>query len=421
MISLKEITQDIENGLNGVTSGQPEEYDTLYFKLFSDTGRFRRAKKKVNAVTDPVNGVVSLVSSQTTPNADGSLIAMLTCRVELVARLKDEEEDVMQAAEVKDDNGKTVVKEQLVEEGNATYVQHIRNAISSFTQSQGFKTMTEGGQAYTVSVSYNFAETGTRAQRDRTGDSMTFVFYAYYNVIQNGQNSRSYVFRLDGQIIPYQQCTISRTDMSDADVYSGDASAKVTSSGSVFSVTLAVPSFVSVFNDAVKKYLLYGKQNVAHILEVYLGEKRTGFLPVKAYIVKFSEASNTAQGVLNVGGQITLSEIVDDFEIITWSSDLDIVKATADGDLKIYSRSPSLQVFTDYSFVFYNEDEIDYKIGVVSGKGFYQISSQALNAFITNGISGATEFVEAPNSIYTIENAKKDKTIVVGRYIKQHS
>lgn len=38
MISLKEITQDIENGLNGVTSGQPEEYDTLYFKLFSDTG-----------------------------------------------------------------------------------------------------------------------------------------------------------------------------------------------------------------------------------------------------------------------------------------------------------------------------------------------------------------------------------------------
>lgn len=360
MISLKEITQDIENGLNGVTSGQPEEYDTLYFKLFSDTGRFRRAKKKVNAVTDPVNGVVSLVSSQTTPNADGSLIAMLTCRVELVARLKDEEEDVMQAAEVKADNGETVVKEQLVEEGNATYVQHIRNAISSFTQSQGFKNVQDSdGQTYTVSVSYNFAETGTRAQRDRTGDSMTFVFYAYYNVIQNGQNSRSYVFRLDGQIIPYQQCTVSRTNISDADVYSGDASAKVTSSGSVFSVTLAVPVFKSTLNLAiVNEFILGGvfvdaKPNVAHILEVFYGAGVENKPLKKSFIVTISEASNTMQGVLNVGGQITLSEIVDDFEIVTFANVLSKREFKA-GTYTFTTNSPQ-------SLLTYVEDEEGYK------------------------------------------------------------
>lgn len=384
MISLKEITQDIENGLNGVTSGQPEEYDTLYFKLFSDTGRFRRAKKKVNAVTDPVNGVVSLVSSQTTPNADGSLIAMLTCRVELVARLKDEEEDVMQAAEVKDDNGETVVKEQLVEEGNATYVQHIRNAISSFTQSQGFKKVEdkESGQTYTVSVSYNFAETGTRAQRDRTGDSMTFVFYAYYNVIQNGQNSRSYIFRLDGQIIPYQQCTVSRTNISDADVYSGDVGAKVTSSGSVFSVTLAVPAFVSYFNHSiVDEFILDGTEhtgfeflhkstpNVAHILEVFYGKDTQDNYIKKNFIVCISEASNTMQGVLNVGGQITLSEIVDDFEIVTFS------EALTQGQWKAGKHTfstPAPQVL-----LMYVEDEDGYKFVEVTEpdkKGRYSIT-----------------------------------------------
>lgn len=352
MISLKEITQDIENGLNGITSGQPEEYDTLYFKLFSDTGRFRRAKKKVNAVTDPVNGVVSVVSSQTTPNADGSLIAMLTCRVELVARLKDEEEDVMQEVE---NSG-----EQLVEEGNATYVQHIRNAISSFTQSQGFKNVEDSdGQTYTVSVSYNFAETGTRAQRDRTGDSMTFVFYAYYNVIQNGQNSRSYVFRLDGQIIPYQQCTVSRTNISDADVYSGDASAKVTSSGSVFSVTLAVPVFKSVLNLAiVNEFILGGvsvdaKPNVAHILEVFYGAGVENKPLKKSFIVTISEASNTMQGVLNVGGQITLSEIVDDFEIVTFAHVLSKREFKA-GTYTFITNSPQ-------SLLTYVEDEEGYK------------------------------------------------------------
>lgn len=358
MISLKEITQDIENGLNAVTSGQPEEYDTLYFKLFSDTGRFRRAKKKVNAVTDPVNGVVSLVSSQTTPNADGSLIAMLTCRVELVARLKDEEEDVMQEVE---NSG-----EQLVEEGNATYVQHIRNAISSFTQSQGFKNVEDSdGQTYTVSVSYNFAETGTRAQRDRTGDSMTFVFYAYYNVIQNGQNSRSYVFRLDGQIIPYQQCTVSRTNISDADVYSGDASAKVTSSGSVFSVTLAVPVFKSVLNLAiVNEFILGGvsvdaKPNVAHILEVFYGAGVENKPLKKSFIVTISEASNTMQGVLNVGGQITLSEIVDDFEIVTFANVLSKREFKA-GTYTFITNSPQ-------SLLTYVEDEEGYKFIEVNG------------------------------------------------------
>lgn len=365
MISLKEITQDIENGLNGITSGQPEEYDTLYFKLFSDTGRFRRAKKKVNAVTDPVNGVVSLVSSQTTPNADGSLIAMLTCRVELVARLKDEEEDVMQEVE---NSG-----EQLVEEGNATYVQHIRNAISSFTQSQGFKNVEDSdGQTYTVSVSYNFAETGTRAQRDRTGDSMTFVFYAYYNVIQNGQNSRSYVFRLDGQIIPYQQCTVSRTNISDADVYSGDASAKVTSSGSVFSVTLAVPVFKSTLNLAiVNEFILGGvsvdaKPNVAHILEVFYGAGVENKPLKKSFIVTISEASNTMQGVLNVGGQITLSEIVDDFEIVTFAHVLSKREFKA-GTYTFITNSPQ-------SLLTYVEDEEGYKFIEVNGTdGDYSI------------------------------------------------
>lgn len=358
MISLKEITQDIENGLNGITSGQPEEYDTLYFKLFSDTGRFRRAKKKVNAVTDPVNGVVSLVSSQTTPNADGSLIAMLTCRVELVARLKDEEEDVMQEVE---NSG-----EQLVEEGNATYVQHIRNAISSFTQSQGFKNVEDSdGQTYTVSVSYNFAETGTRAQRDRTGDSMTFVFYAYYNVIQNGQNSRSYVFRLDGQIIPYQQCTVSRTNISDADVYSGDANAKVTSSGSVFSVTLAVPVFKSTLHLAiVNEFILGGvsvdaKPNVAHILEVFYGAGAENKPLKKSFIVTISEASNTMQGVLNVGGQITLSEIVDDFEIVTFAHVLSKREFKA-GTYTFLTNSPQ-------SLLTYVEDEEGYKFIEVNG------------------------------------------------------
>ena len=348
MITLKEITQDIENGLNGITAGQPEEYNSIYFKLFPDTGRFRRAKKKINDVSDPINGVVSLVSSQTTPNADGSVIAMLTCRVELVARLKDEEENVMQEEST---------SEQLVEEGNAVYVQHIRNIISSYTQSQGFKTMDESGQSYTVSVSFNFAETGTRAQRDRTGDSMTFVFYAYYNVIQNGQNSRNYVFRLDGQIIPYQQCTVSRTSISDADVYSNGVGSKTTSSGSVFSVTLAVPAFKSTLNSSIIDKFILGKEsspNIAHILEVFYGSDKEGNSITEVFLVSISEASNTMQGVLNVGGQITLSEIVDDFDLITFSKLLKITKCTA--STKHYTITTS----TPQTLIAYVEDECGY-------------------------------------------------------------
>lgn len=392
MIGLTDLTQDIQNGLNENANG-------LTFNLFSDTGKFKRAYKKTNAVTDIINGVVSIVSSETTPNVDGMLISSVTSRVEVVIRLKDEEDDIWQAIER---DGK--IKEEIVENGNATYIKLVRNVLSEFTQDQSVETMKAGGKTYTVSKAYNFAETGVRSQRDRTGDSMTFVFYAYFNIIENGQNSRSFVFKLDGQIIPYQQCTVSRTDISDADVYSGDTSAKATSSGSVFSVSLSVPSFISFFNTAVSRYILEGEQNVAHILEVSFGkgEKDTvvggsvEYDLAKIFLVKFSEASNTMQGVLNVGGQITLSEIVDDFDLVSWGSLLTVKTANKSGTLEVWGYAK------DIVAIIYDQDTPGYKAALLSEIG----TGVPSGGTITN------------TYYYTTVKATKDVTVAVGRLLQ---
>lgn len=395
MIGLTDLTQDIQNGLNENANG-------LTFNLFSDTGKFKRAYKKTNAVTDIINGVVSIVSSETTPNVDGMLISSITSRVEVVIRLKDEEDDIQQSIER---DGK--INEEIVENGNTTYIKLVRNALSEFTQDQSVETMKAGGKTYTVSKAYNFAETGVRSQRDRTGDSMTFVFYAYFNIIENGQNSHSFVFKLDGQIIPYQQCTVSRTDISDADVYSGDTGAKATSSGSVFSVSLSVPSFVSFFNTAVSRYILEGEQNVAHILEVSFGKGvknaigAVSDVPVeydlaKIFLVKFSEASNTMQGVLNVGGQITLSEIVDDFDLVSWGSLLSVKTANKSGTLEVWSYAK------DTVAIIYDQDTPGYKAALLSEIG----TETPSGGTITN------------TYYYTTVKATKNVTVAVGRLLQ---
>ena len=79
----------------------------------------------------------------------------------------------------------------------------------------------------------------------------------------------------------------------------------------------------------------------------------------KSFIVTISEASNTMQGVLNVGGQITLSEIVDDFEIVTFANVLSKREFKA-GTYTFITNSPQ-------SLLTYVEDEEGYKFIEVNG------------------------------------------------------
>lgn len=315
MISLENLTDKLQNGLNANTQG-------FTFKLHADSGRFEKAVRQMysNDFIEYVNGLVSLTSSEIIPNQNGMLVSTYSVRCDIVVRCDDTEEPVYQPT-VDNPTG------ELVEQGNIAKLISLRQVLDNFLQNSGtFQINDDLGGTFTVSVAYSFTNTGTRAQRPQLGDSMTYTFFAYYNVIQNGENSNSYVFELDGLKIPYRSVTIGRRPITEADVYEGTAQgvAKSTSTASQFFVSFEVPAFKGAYNTIVKNYILNGESNAVHFLRANLDEVPKNFL------VMFGETSASAVGVLNVGGTVSFVEAVDDFEMLNFASNLYVYQTVAE-------------------------------------------------------------------------------------------
>lgn len=318
MIKLTDITENLTNVFNQNPMG-------LTFKLFTDTGKYKRAIRRYNTAIDYINGIVSVTSSNVTKTNDGLIVGTMTNRIELLVRCKDDEEDIEYKVEKENSDGNVEVGTEMIS-GNETFLNNFRNYLDDFTKNNTYTTMTDSvGNKYDVSVSFNFAVAGVRQQSPGVGDSITYIMYAYYNFIQDGENSLRYKFILDGNQIPYTVATQRRAPTVEATVFSNtkDGSAKATVSSTVCGYSLSCPSFVSAFSNVIKNYLLNGERNVVHFLEVVMGEVS------KVYLVVLGESSVTVQGVLNAGLEISFAEAVDDYDLISFPENFYIYYSTS--------------------------------------------------------------------------------------------
>lgn len=296
MITIQQLTNKIQNGLSG---------NGLTFNLFTDTGKFKRALRKFNTITDYINGIVSCTSSEITNTNDGLIVGTMTNRIEIIVRCKDFEEDLYQ------DGNKVAI-------GNETWIKQVRSVLDGyFSQAQFFNEADDDDNSFNVSVAFSFASTGMRNQVQHLGDSFSFVIYAYYNIVQAGENSRSYEVYLDGERVPYSAITPRRAPTHEQDTYNNsNGQAKATISNTIWGLSMECPSFISLFSKTIKNYIEKGERNVAHLLRLKLGEEES------AHLVFFGECSITAQGVLNAGQYISFMEAITDYDAISFPESL---------------------------------------------------------------------------------------------------
>lgn len=314
MVDLVELTKQLEVALNTNMLG-------VTFKLFTDTGKYKKAQRKYNEQIDYINGIVTNTASDIQKTNDGLIVATMTNRLEFIIRCKDDEEDVTYEAENQDGE---IVDETL--SGNETFLSNLRKFLDEFTQENSYKLMIDAeNNMFDVSIAYSLAIPGIRNQQPGVGDSMTYVLYAYYNFVQNGENSLNNKFLLDGVQIPYTLATPRRVPTVEMDVYSdtSDGSAKATISNTVWGLTLNCPSFVSEFSATIKNYLLNGERNVIHVLEQISGEIS------KIYLVFFGDVSTSYQGILNAGQEISFVEAREDYELVSFPSSYTILYCKA--------------------------------------------------------------------------------------------
>lgn len=296
MIPLNAIKDDLQSRLN--------KAGTLQFILHTHTGKFVRAvKASVNEIDRKINGLVTLTSSDVETVQTGIDVASMTLKIDFVIRCKDDEDDVYDIT-VNGERG------DLLESGNVSYVNQVYNALNDFASKQYTGLLqAEGNGNYAIACSFDLVNDGVRDKRPTIGDSYTFTVFAYYNIVENGENSKDIEYFLDGYLIPYTSAKIGRQPIAESDVYSGENVAKATSTATLLYCSLTAPSFYGKFADYVRDFVL-GVSNDVHIL-TYRCETPSpmGYEDYfRSFFVVFGDSSLSAEGVANVGSVVSFSE-----------------------------------------------------------------------------------------------------------------
>lgn len=187
MIELKNLAKRFEAQLNDGLTGD------ISYKLFTDTGTFKKAYRERNSVITYINGIYSNVSSDVSnvfTDDGGYIVASMTNEVVLVIPCKDDDEDVY--AVIHSPN-EPQPEQKLVEIGNNTFISQIRKRLDDIAaKTLYFTEIDSENKSYDVSVAFQLADTGIREQLPELGDCFTFSLQAFYNIIENGDNSRKW-------------------------------------------------------------------------------------------------------------------------------------------------------------------------------------------------------------------------------------
>lgn len=306
MIELKTLAEKFEEELNKNLTGN------IAYKIFIDTGTFTKAFRNRNTVTTVVNGIYSNVSSDISnvfiSDAEtdaGYIVATMTNEVVLVVPCKDDEESVYSTIHRPD--GTT--ESELIEIGNNDYIQQIRKHLDDIAS----RTLYFKVDNYDVSVALTLADTGIREQLPELGDCFTFSIQGFYNIIENGDNSRRWQIYIDENILPYSSMSFQRQTTQETTVYANRGrSTSTLVVADTFSCGIEIPSLLMAFNESVKDFLLNGSNGRAHVARFVAGDKTIYKLII------FSSSTATASGILNVGQKLQLNETKEEYGIISF-------------------------------------------------------------------------------------------------------
>ncbi len=267
----------------------------LNFNVVSDTGEYKKPVRVGNTVTEYINCLLSLTSSDISNLTDGTVVATQTARLDVIVGLPDLTAD-------EEYNGKQF---ETVNEK----IDKVRQVLSTLTQSSEFETIDN----YSVSIIYQNAISGERNIVANIGDSYTFSVYIYYILIEGGINTRSLVFNLDGTILPYQAVSVIKTKTYDSNVYSNtiDGAVKNTPIQSNWSATFELPAISGGFWNTILE-ILTGEDmlNTAHILSFTDGTIR------KNYLVNIGEVTLNGETVKNAGLKVSFFEADDNYYLL---------------------------------------------------------------------------------------------------------
>lgn len=254
MINLNDLAQEMQDDLNAspLTSAILEEYFPnveFRFRIILDTAEYLPPERFGNKVTVYINGVMSIISSETEGIniAKTSYNAMINTSVEFL---------IPMASDTSND-------------GAAVLVEAVRMHIGTHLQYGVSGSVNADDMSYLLGEYHTVSNTGTRAIRERVGDSMTLIMYSRYILIAQGVPSSAYQLYIINddnkeEAVIYSSLSLTRKTatsfaLAAEDVQADQTSAKATPLNTVLSIALTAPVRTGYFDRVVSEYLLTGE------------------------------------------------------------------------------------------------------------------------------------------------------------------
>lgn len=293
MISVTEIAKLLEEGLNEAL-GNPE----ICFHIWANVGEYRTALRSGNTAPYTIHGNLRVATSAN----DANILVMGMNGLSL---------DFLLPIEPPRTNSKQTEEQlQTVQNEQYPFPALAISAIDTYFAKAQTVSLGKNGE-YSVSFAAGVATPGTVDMFAEIGRAIPVSVYINLYFIEGGTMSKDVKLYFDGMPVPFQSLTPGRSAAIDRDIDVKDLISKGTASSSAFSLHIRFPSNHDAISKAAVEFLMKGKPNVAHFVELEWDDLRKAI-----YLMTFEGANTSAEGIAIAGAQVDLIEILDNCEIV---------------------------------------------------------------------------------------------------------
>lgn len=189
MISINQLTKRLNDELN--TLFIADNGRTKYvFRIVSETAKYKPPTRLANTVTRYIHGVLSQINSTVGDTATKSKYGVVNARLVILVPI------------IRDEKGNEL---------SPQLVAQVRALLDKWSDvNQVFAMNDDSGISYVVSNEGFSFSSGERQMNSLFGETFSMTAYINFNMVQEGLNSRSISFTLDGKEIPLQDWTTYR-------------------------------------------------------------------------------------------------------------------------------------------------------------------------------------------------------------------
>ena len=333
MLKLEELANAFELEINDFLDKKNLSF--VRFKIFSDLGKFKKAKKIDNDVTYYINACLTEDGSDVKVLSQGNKMAVINLNFEFAVPTQSPRYLTTPADFT----------------GSYYYPTLIRETIEEYFSLK--KQDSVAGQF--GDINFGFLNTGVLDVSVGLGEHITYNSYIAYNFVEDGLNSSIFSINIDGEPLAFESAVPNRNSQLQTDISSDNANyiSKNIVTSSAFAIDVTIPALNNALGQEFLDCLFNGKPNVAHFVDITIKKSLSDQI-MYSYLCLVNDINLSLVDKKIAGHTLSIIEARDDLEMYDFPNGYSVYRITALDKTQNINFEPKTRCFCKGRF--YNPD-----------------------------------------------------------------